>query len=162
ERLAALVLTPALGGTGLNLVAANHVIIMLKCWNLNEQHQAVARIHCIGQMRSPKAWILHCEGGVDDRTEELHQSRRKFEARIMHGLIWQKFSYMDLMDARATRIRELEQAQSPTQASPAVPGPSGTKGHDGGTPASSGTYGGGDGARFFFSLFDFGYEHFFS
>ena len=90
-------------------------------------------------MRSPKAWILHCEGGVDDRAEELHQSRGKFEARIMHGLIGQKFSYMDLMDTRATRIRELEQAQSTTQASPAVPSPSGTQGNDGGAPGSSGT-----------------------
>ncbi|CUS07052.1 unnamed protein product [Tuber aestivum] len=129
DRPAALILTPARGGTGLNLVAANHVIIMQKFWNLNEQRQAVARIHRIGQRRSPKAWVLHCEGAVDDRAEELHQSRGKFEARIMHGLIGQKFSYMELMDARATRIRELERAQSSTQA---VPDPSGTPGGAGG------------------------------
>ncbi|CUS10220.1 unnamed protein product [Tuber aestivum] len=129
DRPAALILTPALGGTGLNLVAANHVVIMQKFWNLNEQRQAVARIHRIGQRRSPKAWILHCEGGVDDRAEELHQSRGKFEARIMHGLIGQKFSYMELMDARATRIRELERVQS-TQGGDAVPGASGTEGGD--------------------------------
>jgi hypothetical protein len=144
DRPAALILTPALGGTGLNLVAANHVIIMQKFWNLNEQRQAVARIHRIGQRRTPKAWILHCEGGVDDRAEELHQNRGKFEARIMHGLIGQKFSYMELMDARATRIRELE-AQAATQAGAAVPGPSGTPGSDYGTPGPSGTQGSDDG-----------------
>ena len=129
DRPAALILTPALGGTGLNLVAANHVIILQKFWNLNEQRQAVARIHRIGQRRTPKAWILHCEGGVDDRAEELHQSRGKFEARVMHGLIGQKFSYLELMDARATRIHELE-AQSAAKASAVVPGPSGTQGGD--------------------------------
>ena len=63
----ALIHTPPLGGTGLNLVAANHIIILQKFWNLNEQHQAVVRIHHIGQRRTPKAWILYCEGGVDDR-----------------------------------------------------------------------------------------------
>jgi len=147
DRPAALILTPPLGGTGLNLlvVAANHVIIMQKFWNLNVQRQAVARIYRIGQMRTPTAWILHCEGGVDDRAEELHQSRGKFEARVMHRLIGEKFSYMELMDARATRIRELEQAQSATQASAAVPGPSGIQGCDGGddsddsAPSPSGT-----------------------
>jgi len=141
DRPAALILTPSLGGTGLNLVAANHVIIMQKFWNLNEQRQAVARIHRIGQMRTPKAWILHCEGGVDDRVAELHQSRGKFEAQVMHGLIGEKFSYMELMDARATRIRELEQAQSGTQASTAVPGPSGIQGGDGGDDSNDGAPG---------------------
>jgi len=70
---------------------------MQKFWNLNEQRQAVARIHRIGQMRTPKAWILHCEGGVDDRAEEVHQSRGKFEARVMHGFIGEKFSYMEFV-----------------------------------------------------------------
>ena len=88
-----LILTPALGGTGLYLVAANHLIIMQKFWNLNDQSQAVAQIHHIGQLQSPKAWILHCEGGVDDRAEELHQSRERFEhTQVMHGLIGEKFS----------------------------------------------------------------------
>ena len=58
----------------------------------------------------------------------------------MHGLIGQKFSYMKLMDARATRIHERE-AQSATQASAAAPGPSGTQGSDNDAPGSSGTQG---------------------
>ena len=85
NRPAALILTPALGGTGLNLVAANHVIILQRFWNLNEQCQAVVLIHRIGQRQTRKAWMLHCEGGVDDRAEELRQSRGKFEARVMLG-----------------------------------------------------------------------------
>jgi len=141
DRPVALILTPALGGTGLKLLAANHVIIMQKFWNLNEQRQAVARIHGVGQMGTPKAWILHCEGGVDDRAEELHQSRGRFEARVMHGLIGEIFSYMGLMDARATRICELEQAQSATQASAAVPGPSRIQGGDGGDDSDDGAPG---------------------
>jgi len=82
---------------------------------------------------------------VDDRAEELHQSRGRFEAEVMHGLIGEKFSYRKLMDARATRIRELKQAQSATQSSAAVPGPSDIQGgggdddSDDGTPGPTGT-----------------------
>jgi len=89
-------------------------------------------------MRTPKAWILHCDGGVDDRAEELHQSGGKFEARVMHRLIGEKFSYMESMDARATRIRELEQAQSTTLASGAICSPSGIQGGDGGDDSDEG------------------------
>jgi len=78
---------------------------------------------------------------VDDRAEGPHQSRGKFEVRVMHGLIGEKFSYMELMDARATRIRELEQAQSDTQASAAIPGPSGIQGGDGGDDRDDGAPG---------------------
>jgi len=145
DRPAALILTPALGGTGLNLVTANHVRIMQKFSHWKEQRQAVARIHCIGQMHIPKAWILHCKGGLNDRAEELHQSYGKFEAWVMHELIGEKFSSMELMDPRATRICELEQAQTAKQASAAAPSPSGIQGGDSGddsdddAPGPSGT-----------------------
>ena len=63
----------------------------------------------------------------------------------MYGLIGQKFSYMELIDTRATRIHERE-AQCATQASAAVPGPSGTQGADDDAPGPSGTQGGDDDA----------------
>ena len=50
---AVLIMTPAIGGTGLNLTAVDHVVIMQKFWNLNEQCQAVARVHRLGQKRKP-------------------------------------------------------------------------------------------------------------
>ena len=58
----------------------------------------------------------------------------------MHGLIGQKFSYMELIDTRATRIHECE-AQSATQSSAAVPGPAGTQG-DNDAHGPPGTQGG--------------------
>ena len=140
-----LILTPALGGTGLNLVAANHVIILQKFWNLNEQRQAIARMYRIGQRRITKACILHCEEGVNDIPEERHQSRGKFEARVMHGFIEQTFSCLELMDARATRIHELE-AQSAAKASAVVPSPSGPQDDDDNdAPSSHGAQGSDDG-----------------
>jgi len=38
------VTTPKVGGTGLNLTAANHAVITQKLWVLNEQRQAFARV----------------------------------------------------------------------------------------------------------------------
>jgi len=87
---------------------------------------------------------------VHDRGEELGQSCGKFKAHVMHGLIGEKFSSMELMDARATRIRELEQAVSATQASASVPSPSGIPGGDGNDDSD-------DGARCPFETQDFGY-----
>ena len=55
ESPATLVLTPALGVTRLNLVVANHVVILQKFWTLNEQCQAIGRIHHLGQKREPTA-----------------------------------------------------------------------------------------------------------
>jgi hypothetical protein len=100
---AALVLTPALGGTGLNLVAANHVVILQRFWVLNEQRQAIGRIDRLGQQRTPTAWVLHCVGSVDDRAEELHILRAVYEARVMHGLIGADFTYKELHDACEAR-----------------------------------------------------------
>lgn len=108
---AALVLTPAVGGTGLNLVSANHVVIMQKFWVLNEQRQAMGRIDRLGQKRTPNIWILHCVGSVDDRAEELHVMRASYEARIMHGLLGQVFSYKDLLSACAARARQKQEAE---------------------------------------------------
>jgi hypothetical protein len=38
------VTTPKVGGTGLNFTSANHAVITLKFWVLNEQRQAFARV----------------------------------------------------------------------------------------------------------------------
>ena len=55
ESPAVLVLTPALGATGLNLDAANHVLILQRFWTMNEQRQAIGRIDRLGQKRKPTA-----------------------------------------------------------------------------------------------------------
>src|ERR1700709_2831873 len=124
---AALVLTPALGGTGLNLVAANHVLILQKFWVLNEQRQAIGRIDRLGQKRTPTAWVLHSVGSVDDRAEELHILRAVYAARVMHGLIGAEFSYKELHDAcKARREARASAGPSLTESPPyctPTPGP---------------------------------------
>ncbi|KAF8528751.1 hypothetical protein BDD12DRAFT_810984 [Trichophaea hybrida] len=43
--------TTKIGDTGLNLIAANHAVILQKPWVLNEQQQAFGRVVYLGQMR---------------------------------------------------------------------------------------------------------------
>jgi SNF2 family DNA or RNA helicase len=44
ENPAVFITTPKVGGTGLNLTAANHAVITPNFWVLNDQRQAVARV----------------------------------------------------------------------------------------------------------------------
>ena len=53
------VTTPKVGGTGLNLTAANHAVIDQKFWVLNEQRQAFAQVFRLGQNRVPHTWLLN-------------------------------------------------------------------------------------------------------
>jgi len=65
--------TPKVGGTGLNLTAANHAVITQKFWVLNEQRQAFARVVWLGQNRVPHTWPLHTgPGGYDNRASDLN------------------------------------------------------------------------------------------
>jgi SNF2 family DNA or RNA helicase len=44
-----IITTPKVGGTGLNLTAANHAVITQKFWVLNEQRRAFAQVVRLGQ-----------------------------------------------------------------------------------------------------------------
>jgi hypothetical protein len=80
--------TPKVGGTGLNLTAANHAVITQKFWVLNEQRQAFARVVRLGQNRVPHTWLLNTgPDGYDDRVSELHQRSGVAEMRVLHGLM---------------------------------------------------------------------------
>jgi len=82
------VTTPKVGGTGLYLTAANHVVMTQKFWELNEQHQAFARVVRLGQNRVPHTWLLNPgPGGYDNRASDLHQLSGVARMTILHGLM---------------------------------------------------------------------------
>ena len=62
-----LVMTYKVGCTGLNLVAANHVIILDPWWNNWEKRQATARVWRIGQPRKVYVWELLMRESVEER-----------------------------------------------------------------------------------------------
>jgi hypothetical protein len=82
------VTTPKVGGTGLNLTAANHAVITQKFWVLNEQRQAFARVVRLGQNRVPHTWLLNTgPSGYDNRASDLHQLSGVAQMKVLHGLM---------------------------------------------------------------------------
>src|SRR5882757_700956 len=85
--LSGLVTTPKVGGTGLNLTAANHAAITQMCWLLNEQWQAFAQVVQLGQNRIPHTWPLNSgPNGYDNRSSDLHKLSGVAQMRVLHGL----------------------------------------------------------------------------
>ncbi|KAI9367237.1 SNF2 family N-terminal domain-containing protein [Aspergillus egyptiacus] len=65
------------GNSGLNLVAANHVIIFDPFWNPYIEEQAIDRAHRIGQMREVHIHRLLVPATVEDRIVELQDKKRE-------------------------------------------------------------------------------------
>jgi len=81
------VTTPKVGGTGLNLTAANHAVITQKFWVLNVQRQAFVQVVWLGQNRVPHTWLLNTgPNGYDNRASDLYQLSGVAQMRVLHGL----------------------------------------------------------------------------
>ncbi len=72
----AMVLSLKAGGTGLNLTAANHVVLYDRWWNPAVEDQARDRAWRIGQSRPVISHRLVCPGTVDERVEEVVAGKR--------------------------------------------------------------------------------------
>jgi SNF2 family DNA or RNA helicase len=72
----ALVLSLKAGGTGLNLTAANHVVLYDRWWNPAVEDQARDRAWRIGQTHTVISHRLVCPGTVDERVEEVVAGKR--------------------------------------------------------------------------------------
>jgi SNF2 family DNA or RNA helicase len=64
------------GGYGLNLTAADHVILLDPWWNPAVEAQAIDRAHRIGQQRVVNAYRLAMRGTVEERILALQQKKR--------------------------------------------------------------------------------------
>jgi superfamily II DNA or RNA helicase len=71
------------GGTGLNLAAANAVIIYDPWWNPAVEHQAIDRAHRIGQTSTVNVYRLITENSIEQKIMELKSKK----ARIVDALI---------------------------------------------------------------------------
>lgn len=63
------------GGTGLNLIEANHVIIVEPYWNNSEQEQAINRIYRIGQKKEVMIYKLIAENSIEKWISLLQKSK---------------------------------------------------------------------------------------
>jgi SNF2 family DNA or RNA helicase len=71
------------GGFGLNLTAADYVLITDPWWNPAAEDQAMGRAHRIGQSRPVTVYRLVTKGTVEERIVELHQDKRALAESIL-------------------------------------------------------------------------------
>ena len=83
EGAGALVLSLKAGGTGLNLTAANHVVLYDRWWNPAVEDQARDRAWRIGQEKTVISHRLVCPGTVDERVEEVVAGKRKIADMVL-------------------------------------------------------------------------------
>jgi hypothetical protein len=79
----AMVLSLKAGGTGLNLTAANHVVLYDRWWNPAVEDQARDRVWRIGQKKTVICHRLVCPGTVDERVEEVVAGKRQIANLVL-------------------------------------------------------------------------------
>ena len=73
------------GGLGLNLTAANHVILMEPWWNPAVEEQAEDRAYRIGQSRNVTVIRLVSANTIEEKMLQLHEKKRMLSDSMLAG-----------------------------------------------------------------------------
>ncbi len=73
------------GGTGLNLTAADMVILVDLWWNPAVEDQAIARAHRIGQHHQVDVYRLITKGTIEEQIVKLQTQKRDLVDQILSG-----------------------------------------------------------------------------
>eukprot|EP01054_Gregarina_sp_Poly1_P001215 Gregarina_sp_Poly_1__1214@NODE_1299_length_4435_cov_13_644231_g879_i0_p1_GENE_NODE_1299_length_4435_cov_13_644231_g879_i0NODE_1299_length_4435_cov_13_644231_g879_i0_p1_ORF_typecomplete_len324_score50_89Helicase_C/PF00271_31/9_9e13HDA23/PF11496_8/1_2e11zfC3HC4_3/PF13920_6/6e05ProkRING_4/PF14447_6/0_0023zfRING_5/PF14634_6/0_025zfC3HC4_2/PF13923_6/0_074zfC3HC4_2/PF13923_6/1e02zfRING_2/PF13639_6/0_037zfRING_UBOX/PF13445_6/0_52zfRING_UBOX/PF13445_6/7_5zfRING_UBOX/PF13445_6/1_8e04zfC3HC4/PF00097_25/2_ len=65
------------GGVGLNLIAANYLVLLDAWWNPAVEEQAMQRVHRIGQSLPVTIFRLYVRGSVEEGILELHKKKHR-------------------------------------------------------------------------------------
>jgi SNF2 family DNA or RNA helicase len=83
------VLSLKAGGTGLNLVAANHVFHFDRWWNPAVENQATDRAYRIGQVKTVQVHKFICMGTLEERIDQMVEEKRELAERVVEaGEVW--------------------------------------------------------------------------
>ena len=74
------------GGFGLNLTAADYVVIVDPWWNPAAEDQASGRAHRIGQNRPVTVYRLVNRGSIEERIVALHHEKRSLAQGILEDI----------------------------------------------------------------------------
>uniref|UniRef100_A0A915HXE0 Lymphoid-specific helicase n=1 Tax=Romanomermis culicivorax TaxID=13658 RepID=A0A915HXE0_ROMCU len=85
ENVRLFIISTKAGGLGLNLVAADTVIIFDSDWNPQGDLQAQDRCHRIGQNKPVLVYRLICRGTVDEHIVERATKKRRLEKMVIHA-----------------------------------------------------------------------------
>ncbi|CAB3774385.1 DEAD/DEAH box helicase [Paraburkholderia humisilvae] len=95
------VLSLKAGGAGLNLTAASHVIHFDRWWNPAVENQATDRAFRIGQRRNVLVHKFVCRGTVEDRIDQLIETKQQLVKDVLEGgaeLLLTEMSNRELLD----------------------------------------------------------------
>ena len=73
------------GGLGLNLTAANYVILMDPWWNPSIEDQATDRAHRIGQERNVTVIRLVSANTIEEKILKLHEVKQSLSDKMLEG-----------------------------------------------------------------------------
>ena len=85
------------GGTGLNLTAANYVVLLDPWWNPAVEDQAADRAHRIGQRNPVTVYRLVTRGTIEEKVVALHGDKRELSSAVLEGTGDAKVSSADLL-----------------------------------------------------------------
>jgi non-specific serine/threonine protein kinase len=85
ESIGFFVLSLKAGGTGLNLTAASHVVHFDRWWNPAVENQATDRAFRIGQTKNVLVHKFVCRGTVEEKIDELIESKRRLSRELLQG-----------------------------------------------------------------------------
>jgi len=71
------------GGVGLNLTAADTVILVDPWWNPAVEEQAIARAHRIGQQQAVLVYRLIIEGSIEQRIQQLQERKSQLAEGVL-------------------------------------------------------------------------------
>jgi superfamily II DNA or RNA helicase len=94
------------GGTGLNLIRANHVIHFDRWWNPAVEDQASDRVWRIGQTRGVVVHTMVCPGTFEERIADLLDAKRELAGSIVTSSPEQLITELD--DAALAALLQLD------------------------------------------------------
>lgn len=87
------------GGLGINLTAANYVILLDPWWNPAIENQATDRAHRIGQKRCVSVIRLISEHTIEEKILRLHEKKQQLSDDVLDGTSdSNKLTYEDILD----------------------------------------------------------------
>ncbi len=100
------VLSLKAGGSGLNLTAASHVVHFDRWWNPAVENQATDRSFRIGQKKNVLVHKFICRGTIEDRIDQLIESKTELSDHILKG--GGELMLTEMSDAELLRLVTLD------------------------------------------------------
>jgi non-specific serine/threonine protein kinase len=100
------VLSLKVGGAGLNLTAASHVVHFDRWWNPAVENQATDRAFRIGQSRNVLVHKFVCRGTVEDKVDQLIESKQSLVRDVLDGSA--ELELTELSDAQLLNLVALD------------------------------------------------------